>query len=767
MLLIVLTAMLLLLPIVSADLSVISATPVPASTNSQGAGNFSGFFFTFNTSLPINAIGINVTQITAKIANIVQASRLSTCRLNTSVAGTPIIATANIDNNTLICTFTSNLSSLNFSREHMLTAGNTTASATHYFTSGASYPQISPLINLTAGSNNGNRQSGNVWDFSQINITFNYIYPDFLIYAYNVYTNGTVSNYTALITFQNGTTLLFSTTTGVINTSLRGLNEAVNVSINSTQDGGYFQRNVVAQNLTAPLNASLTQSVVSFLATQFITNVSLTGFNFSTQYITNTTHYMAQNNYTVNATKTNYFSKSQNISITALSNTSITIENITDTRLNLTLRSQITGNLITNSTIMFVNSNFSYSRNFTSQTGNFQLDALVGTWSLFIDAPGFAYTSNITNLSAGTNNLTIYVYTSESINITFRDETSNALITPTNVTVDFISSAFSFNRSTTTGWVYVDLLSPTNYTIRYRGTGYGERFSYFEVTTRSSSNLTLYMLNTTVEANITITVVDETSNRVAGALVRILKYDLASNSYIQRESIITDYAGQVITGVVLNTEYYKFVVEYPIGDQVLITEPSYITSLTPRLQINTGTQTIQIDRYLGVTSTLDYNPATANFRAEITDNGNYLDYACIQVYRTIANQSRTNYSTVCSDDDLSITILAPIDNTSVALYRADLYYKFSDKNSLNYVRTKSVDFRGATNWGIFGVVVVIFLTIFVIILTKDSVPMMLVTAPLPLVVFSAISFIAIPLYVSLPIYFLCLIGAYFVSRYQQ
>lgn len=532
----------------------------------------------------------------------------------------------------------------------------------------------------------------------------------------------------------------------------------------SNESGGYYNVTYTSINVSTTTSKTMAQSVVSFTATQKISNATISGANFTSIYLTNTTHYMSNGTFLINATKSGYFTKAENVTAVALTSSSVNIEDMTDTRLNLTIKSALTNATITSWTTQVNISTYGYSQNITTTNGASLTDLVSGSYTALIDATGYALTTASFNLTAGTNNVTLYVYTSESVNVTFKNEITGVVINTTTTTLELISDVAAYNYSTATGYLYFDLVSPTSYISRYYASGYSERFSYLEISSRSNQNLTLYLLPVNASTNVTLTVINENAQPVQNALVRVLKYDLSTNSYIEREVKFTDFAGQIIFAIEYASEFYKFFVEYPEGETVLTTEPAYISSTTLTLQINTRSAVVNLDNYLGITSDLTFNTATNNYRSEFSNSENLLSNVCVYVYRTDIN--RTLYGTSCSTiGSQSGTVLVSVLNTSGREYRADLYYNFS--GDLYYARSKSVSFAQGVDWGVWGLVIVTLLTVALVFMFKESLVIAVSVAPLPMLMGSLTGIILIPVWVSFGIEILALVLAYLISRYAQ
>ena len=144
-----------------------------------------------------------------------------------------------------------------------------------------------------------------------------------------------------------------------------------------------------------------------------------------------------------------------------------------------------------------------------------------------------------------------YVYTTNSFNINILNELTQDQINDTNFTVEFIGSYESYN-TTYNGSLYIDLVVPDTYQIRYKwinettATDYGmQRQYYYELTNRSYNPVSLYALNNSVSDEIEITVQNaDTLQREEGITVLLQRFYIESNSYETVAMYQTDSQGK-------------------------------------------------------------------------------------------------------------------------------------------------------------------------------------------------------------------------------
>lgn len=203
-----------------------------------------------------------------------------------------------------------------------------------------------------------------------------------------------------------------------------------------------------------------------------------------------------------------------------------------------------------------------------------------GQYDLTIDASGFAISTESINFTAGILNTHQFsLYTTNSYNLTFYEEHTNTIIDYSNITVELFGESLDYKYNTSNGTLYIDLLSPQNYTIRYSATGFGnKRHYYMELTNRTANNLTLYLLNNTyVDKNLTTVVYNQLTLEVLDSSMIYIQRRYDNNTYITVAMYEADLAGKGYFEVEGET-YYKFLVDYPFGTLKLTSEETYISS---------------------------------------------------------------------------------------------------------------------------------------------------------------------------------------------
>tara|TARA_Y100001938_G_C8098906_1_gene440118 strand:+ start:2874 stop:5594 length:2721 start_codon:yes stop_codon:yes gene_type:complete len=268
---------------------------------------------------------------------------------------------------------------------------------------------------------------------------------------------------------------------------------------------------------------------------------------------------------------------------------------------------------------------------------------------------------------------TYYLYTTNSFNFTLRNERTDELITQ-NATLEFIGDAKSYNYTIQNGKLYVDLLVPSNYTIRYQtnpaigktnaSIDYGLKRSYLvKLTDQSHQDLTLYLLDNGNSTTTKVTVYDQNSlTGVEGAAVYVERYFLQGNAYKTVAMCSTGVAGECNFDLEHNEELYKFKVEFPWLTPKTTTVPSYISSTTLNLYIDLFKKAGE-NFFLqeGIAGSIAYSSSTPTFTATYTDTENSASQVCLKLksYGQYSKQVLNESCSTAASGTLIVTGFAP------------------------------------------------------------------------------------------------------------
>jgi len=431
---------------------------------------------------------------------------------------------------------------------------------------------LTPGLGTTSGFAIGNKTGGSSTPF-QGKIYNTLIWNRSLSAAEvaTVYANGTVSDgLVAWYDFDDYGTVTLSTTNGTINSGFTANNtQPANITVEATN---YFSSSINGFN-SSLFSSSLSQAVVGFTASEVITNSSVTDFTVSVPGKSNTSTspvlYLDAGTYNVTFNKTGWFNITQTVTVSALTSSTVNIDNVYRYVLNITAVREV---LLTREYVFSVTArsgNYSYNITLNTTTGNISIPWTNDTNlnitfenSVNLSRTTLLWnTSNYTSLPA-TVSIQITSLLTNSLYITFRDETTGALITGTTITMYVTGAAISYNYSTTTGYINSTMIYPQNYTIEYGGTGYDSRQFNIELSNQTYQNLVLYLINSTDGTLVLVSVVDTASEKVADATIYLNKKNLSGTNYYTVEMCTTDANGECLLNPVLYTTTYNILVGY-------------------------------------------------------------------------------------------------------------------------------------------------------------------------------------------------------------
>lgn len=328
------------------------------------------------------------------------------------------------------------------------------------------------------------------------------------------------------------------------------------------------------------------------------------------------------------------------------------------------------------------------------------------------------------------------LYSTNSINISIYDDTTDVLVP--NVTIELISDLYASNYTAPTGNTYIEFLTPEDYLIRYDADGYKENYYYFNLTNGTSSILTLYLSNESDASEITATVYDNINNKLEGALIQVLKYDISTNSYNLVGMAKTNLAGEALLYLYKNTEFYKFYIYYPESTLRLETNPTYIFQDTINFQITISEGVAEtfydVD---GIDVSLTFNNDTNNFRFSYSDTGNVADNYCLTTYRISSNtyEQLDNQCLTASSGTILLNVSAINGTSYMAKATAEISGSYRQLSSL---LKQFIDNNPAGSMGIFAT---LFICIVLAFISIYSISLACVITPLPIIINAAIGLI--------------------------
>jgi len=300
-----------------------------------------------------------------------------------------------------------------------------------------------------------------------------------------------------------------------------------------------------------------------------------------------------------------------------------------------------------------------------------------GTYNVTFDNSSYELQSALVEVQSNFTNYNFtHLYSTNSINFTFYEEHTETLIAR-NISIDIIGHAnYTYNYSTDNGTLYIDLIVPSNYTIRYSSTGYGRmRHYYFTLSNRSHTNLDLYLLNNTYAGNTTLVVYDElTLNTVENSYIYVQRR-LSNNTYVTIGMYQTDIAGKGYFNLEWEDEYYKFLVDTPLGTRRLTTENMYVENSVINLYISLSDvvgQTFYDQE--SISYSLNYVPASEEFQVTWTDTENVASQFCLYIKEHGSYSSATINSSclTASSGTIALGISDNQNKTYYALFTATI-----------------------------------------------------------------------------------------------
>ena len=344
-------------------------------------------------------------------------------------------------------------------------------------------------------------------------------------------------------------------------------------------------------------------------------------------------------------------------------------------------------------------------------------------------------------------------YNITALNFTLVEESNNASI---NGSMDFTFSlvqegtTVAYSKSVTNrNWTAFCIpTGEVSFTAQlqseYTATGYDAHtyFAYNLAITNTSQDIVYYLTNGT--SIVEFTVVDQSGNDIEDAYIKVMKYDIGTGVYKTIEVLKTDELGKALGNIVLDTEWYKFMVEYN-GVTYLDTSATKMTSTTRTFTINLLSDFF--DRYTDVVyniySTLNYTEATGNFAFTYSDpNGNY-HQGCLRVER-MAAYGNTLINETCVSSTAA-TILVNVNNSGPVngTYVAVGYILFDDK----YVLQTLTETWGhlSDKFGIEGLFYAFFIIITVVMVGIFNPKLAIILGMLGLIVSNILGFMFIEL----------------------
>lgn len=177
-------------------------------------------------------------------------------------------------------------------------------------------------------------------------------------------------------------------------------------------------------------------------------------------------------------------------------------------------------------------------------------------------------------------------------------------------------------------------------------------------------------------------VIDSYGDPIADALIKVREYDIATKTNTLVEVIRTGSDGSVYGNIILQTQYYTFIIEVD-GVAVYETSPTLITSSPRTFRVSTTTNYfVDYESVLGVTGQVSYNNATKIWTYTWNNPTGAQHLGCLRITKQIgAGRTVMNESCVYSSS-ASITLNQSHDGTYTGTYIGTGYITI---NSRQYI----------------------------------------------------------------------------------
>lgn len=307
-----------------------------------------------------------------------------------------------------------------------------------------------------------------------------------------------------------------------------------------------------------------------------------------------------------------------------------------------------------------------------------------------------------------------------SLNMSIFDETSDtALVANMTVFVNYSigtyqsSTALILDNQSTYGiCIYPPESSyTTDIQMSYGAIGYSTKLYYLDDYTLDNTTKALSLYLTEGTTQVTLTVKDLSDDPVEDAIVKVLSYDVGSDTFKITEVLKTDDDGEVFAQLIQNTQFYQFIVEVD-GVVKLTTKPTKIvgTSKTLRIDLDETNYFEQYDELRDISHSLTFTNSTLTFAFSYNDGSSSISEGCLRVVKRSINGETTLNDTCLSSPSGTVYTTLP-SNVGSNTFVATSYVKYSD-GQIYVLGTKSVSFDNTHRvYGSDGIFASFFLTI--------------------------------------------------------
>lgn len=281
-------------------------------------------------------------------------------------------------------------------------------------------------------------------------------------------------------------------------------------------------------------------------------------------------------------------------------------------------------------------------------------------------------------------------YTVVALNFTMMDEKENETIngsmefffelTSGGLTMNYSKALTDHNN--TAFCISGDAVNFTNVDLQagYSATNFDLHTYYMtgNIVDNVTDFITLYLTNGTTTS--TFTVVDEYGDRVQDVYIKILLWDIGTGSFKTISILKTDTLGQAVGQIILDTSWYKFILEY---NGLIVGEdgPLIMTtnSRTFRIRIGGVDYSDIFDSVLGISTTLTFENTTKDFVYTFSDPTGSVVEGCLKVVNKSVVGETIMFDNCTTSTAASIYVSIGID-TNTSTFIGTGYVKDSDAN---------------------------------------------------------------------------------------
>lgn len=555
---------------------------------------------------------------------------------------------------------------------------------------------------------------------------FNTYTTDINFTAKDDFNASSISSFSVNVSWPNGTTTTHYTAGGTI-TLINISESAININVTYWNVTDYFNQEYynipLTPNTTNNIERNIHQAEICFNATDVLGN-AVTPNNFTIGSTTRTTCFnLTAETHSVTAQKTGWYNKTQSVVVTALQNSTETITGLYSTIANISVY-QSNGTILSSYGIKINSSTYpSWTwENGSTTNGSYYFNGINATYYATINSSLGNETFSFTISTAPRQNFTYQYFTINNcspmaqvvLNFTIRNEDDDALINNSafsawfNITSLYYVGERTFNISHSSGNYYLICIpngTITNFTadaqIKYSNLPtYVEKNYYlyqYPLSNSSTDHISIY-LNSSSATQVKLQVRDYADDGMSDVYIKVLSYDLGTNSYKTTEIVRTDSDGDAYAQIVLDTYWYAFILEQD-GEIILQTLPTKITSSPRTFRITSGSDYFDnYDVVQGISHLLSYNNATTTFSLTYSDPTGGVTQGCLRLTKRSINGD-TLLNTSC-ETSTAATILMNISDGSVGTntYIADAYVIIGSETFV--LNSTSVNFN--TTYKMFG-----------------------------------------------------------------